>query len=96
MPMDILNTLLSGMCSASAENITFLDFHSKLFIVIGIFSPVGAPTSAQTLHRPEFAVDNYSFTQGVLCLHQPRRVNNPGKLNSGIMIVVKRSGPNHA
>jgi hypothetical protein len=40
----------------------------------------GAPISAQTLYRPEFAVDIYSFTQGVLCLHQFRRVNNPGKL----------------
>ena len=78
--MDKLNTLLSGMCNTSAENYSFINFHSILFIVIGIFSPVGAPISAQTLHRPEFAVDNSSFTQGVLCLRQPRRLNNPGEI----------------
>ena len=60
------------------ENILYLSFDYISFIVIYIFYPSGAPISAQTLHRPEFAVVYYSFTRGILCLHQPRRLNNPG------------------
>jgi len=57
-------------------------FYIRLFITISIlyrhFLPRGEPISAQTRHCPEFAVADYSFTQGSLCLHQPRLVNNPG------------------
>jgi hypothetical protein len=60
------------------ENILYLSFDYISFIIICIFYPSGAPISAQTLHRPEFAVGDYSFTLGVLCLHQPQRLNNPG------------------
>ncbi len=51
------------------ENILYLSFDYISFIIICIFYPSGAPILAQTLHRPEFAVVDYSFTRGVLCLH---------------------------
>jgi hypothetical protein len=79
--MDRLNTLSSGQFGTATVNISCYDIHFPLFIVIGIFFLTGAPISAQTLRCPEFAVDNYSFTQGLLCLHRPRRVYNPGVLN---------------
>ncbi|MBN2245621.1 MAG: hypothetical protein JW755_07225, partial [Candidatus Aminicenantes bacterium] len=49
-----------------------------MFILYRHFLPKGEPISAQTRHCPEFAVADYSLTQGSLCLHQPRLVNNPG------------------
>jgi len=81
MPMDMLNTfdLLKFDCS-TVKNLRN-GFHIMLYILIGIFNLSGAPISAKTLHCPEFAVVNYSFTQGILCFYQPRRVNHPGSLN---------------
>lgn len=89
----MLSHLLPGKSNSSTENDLYHGFPYILFILIGIFylPGVGAPISAQILRRPEFAVVHYSFTQGTLYLHQPRRVNRPG-LNiilSSIIIIYK-------
>ena len=79
--MDRLNTLSTGQSETPTMNISCYELHFPSFIIIGIFSLTGAPISAKTLRCPEFAVVNYSFTQGILRFHQPRRVYNPGLLN---------------
>jgi len=78
--MDKLNTISHVMLSLLIAKILRYGLHFMLFILIGIFSLSGAPISAKTLHCPEFAVVHYSFTQGILCFHQPRRVHNPVEL----------------
>ena len=74
----MLGTLSSEQFMMSPVSLSYYDFHFLTLIIIGIFSLVGTPISAKTLHCPEFAVVDYSFTQGILCFYQHRRVNNPG------------------
>ena len=77
----MLNTVPQVILNSLIRKIFGYVFHFMSFILIDIFYLSGAPISAKTLHCPEFVVVNYSFTQGILCFHQPRRVNNPGSLN---------------